>query len=163
MAAEPRNNTLLNDREAPEDRAHQEVQQWARKKINKMGDRLAVLNEIYEKQRQLLAMPETALVAGFERWYSAAETARFFNRTSAWIYDRLSKEKFKYEDGSPIKPRLEGDGPKPRMRFNATIIQEMALSCYRSGTVKWLEFNVILGRLAKAELEGTLYDPETDE
>lgn len=160
MTAEPQ-NTLLS--EAPEDRAHNEVQLWARKKTAKIGDRLAALNDLYQKQCELLALPETSLVAGYERWYSAAETSRFFNRTSAWIYDRLAKGKFKYEDGTPIKPRLEGDGPKPRMRFNPEIIREMALSCYRSGTVKWLELQVIMRRIAESELEGTIYDPDMED
>jgi hypothetical protein len=109
------------------------------------------------------AQSDTSLVSGIKRWYSAAETAKFFARTSAWIYDRLNRGKFTYEDGSPIVPRKVGDGPRPRMRFDSELIREIAQSMYRDGTVKFIELEVILRRLADAEADGTIYDPDLED
>lgn len=144
-------------------RARQESRQCADQKVARTEEALSKLVAISEKRREILALPDSSLVAGIDRWYSAAEAAAFFGRTPAWMYDRLTKEKFRYTDGTPIKPKLDGDGPKPRMRFNLDIIGQIALSMYRSGTVKMKELKVIRRRIQEAEFEEDIYDPDDDD
>lgn len=142
------------------DRARQEADDELKEKEARIRARLAQLAENYERQREIFSLPDASLIGGIERWYSAAETAQFFSRTSAWIYDRLGKKKFRYKDGTPISPVMVGEGPKPRMRFNLHLIREIALSMYRDGTVKLVEMTVILRRIAGAEFEGAIFDPD---
>lgn len=103
------------------------------------------------KIEELAETPDYGLVAGIERWYSVAETARFFERSPQWLYDRLSRKKLVYPDGSPIEPHLVGDGPKPIRRFNLELISAIALCLYRVGTVKMPELKVVMRRIAEAE------------
>lgn len=142
---------------SPQTRASQESQQWSVEKRAQIEARLNELTVSLENQRKILEMPTAMLVAGIERWYSAAETARFFGRTNQWIYERLRNEKFRYKDGTPIRGVTAENG---WARFNLDIIREIALSCYRSGTVKRPELEVILSRLQQAEVGEVLFDPE---
>jgi hypothetical protein len=144
------------------DRARREVDAGLQEKQDRIGARLAALQRNYERQREIFSLPDASLVDGIERWYSAAEAATFFSRTSAWIYDRIGKKKFRYKDGTLITPVMVGDGPKPRMRFNLDIIREIAMSMYRDGTVKINEMNVIMKRIAHAEFEEIAYDPDEE-
>lgn len=160
-------------------RAQLESQKWAKEKRARIESRLSELVGNYERQQQILDMPDSSLVAGIERWYSAAETARFFGRTNQWIYDRLRKEKFRYRDGTFIKPIQFSEkvtfikkdpetGEKEEVteerlgpyRFTLPLILEIAQSCYRDGTVKMNELKVIRRRVAEAEFEEILCDPD---
>jgi hypothetical protein len=142
----------------PQSRARLESQQWAAEKRQRIEDRLTQLLGNYERQKELLDMPESTLMAGIERWYSAAEAARFFNRSNQWIYDRFNKGKFRYRNGEPIVPIYTNiDVKKPRARFTLELIREMALSLHRDGPVKMDELKIIMGRVAAAELGEVLY------
>lgn len=139
-------------------RARLEGQRWALEKRTRIESRLDQLLGNYERQKELLDMQESTLMAGIERWYSAAEAARFFNRSNQWIYDRLNKGKFRYRNGDPIVPIYTNtDGKKPRARFTLELIREMALSLHRDGPVKMDELTVIMSRVAAAELGEVLY------
>jgi hypothetical protein len=162
-------------------RAQLEGQKWAEEKRAGIEARLNELNATYERQQQILSMPDSSLVAGIERWYSASETARFFGRTTQWIYDRLRKEKFRYRDGTPIKPiqfsemvTVTKTDPETGIdekvteehlgpyRFTLPLILEVAQSCYRDGTVKLPELKIIRRRVAEAEFEEILLDPDDE-
>jgi hypothetical protein len=124
-------------------------------------DQLGVAREHY---KALQEMPDSVLVAGVEKWYSAAETARFFSRSNQWLYDRLKKHKFRYANGDEIIPHYEGDAAveRPRARFTLELIKEMAASCYRAGTVKMPELTIILRRVAQAEMGELVTGEEED-
>jgi hypothetical protein len=138
-------------------RAQQEANQWSAEKRAKIEARLQELGTSLELQRELLDRPISSLVAGVERWYSAAETAQFFGRTNQWMYERLRKHKFRYKNGDEIEPIYLDNG---WARFTTAIIREIALSCYRSGTVKRPELEVILARLEQADVGEVLFDLE---
>jgi hypothetical protein len=141
-------------------RAQLEGQKWAEEKRARLEARVNELVATYERQQEILSLPDASLVAGIERWYSAAETARFFGRTNQWIYDRIRKEKFRFRDGTAIKPvQFSEGGP---YRFDLALIQEIAQSCYRSGTVKMPELKLIMRRVAEAEFEEVLFDPDDE-
>lgn len=144
---------------SPQNRAQQEAQRWSAKNRARIESRLKELSVSLERQQEILNTPPALLLAGVERWYSAAETARFFGRTNQWIYDRIRKEKFRYPNGDIIEPIRE-DGPKSPARFTLPLIREIAYSCYRAGTVKWTELEVIITRLHNAEVGEALFDPE---
>lgn len=156
-------NALLESGELDAgERARTESRQWASEKVRRTEESLNKLFAVTERRKEILSLPDATLLAGVERWYSAAEAAAFFARTPAWMYDRLSKGKFTYKDGSPIRPRMVGDGPKPRMRFNIDILSQIALSMQRDGTIKLKELKVIRRRLQEAEFEEDVYDPDND-
>lgn len=146
----------------PDERARRESRQWAEQKVARTEEALNKLVAISERRKEILALPDSSLVAGVERWYSASEAAAFFGRTPAWMYDRLAKGKFTYKDGTPIRPKMVGEGPKPRMRFNLDIIAQIALSMHRDGTVKIKELKVIRRRVQEAEFEEDVYDPDDE-
>ena len=93
--------------------------------------------------------PDLQLVAGIERWYSVAEAAVFFERSTQWLYDRIKKNKLTHQDGTVIQP-IRNSETSP-MRFNKPLIEEIAQSLYRVGTVKMPELKVIYQRLLDAE------------
>lgn len=137
-------------------RAQQEANEWAKANRDKIEARLKELTLSKKRLDALLKMPDSALMAGVERWYSAAETARFFGRTNQWIYDRIANKKFVYTDGTAIEPVLmEGN-----MRFTTELIREIALSMYRRGTVKRPELILILRRVQQAELGEVVLEDE---
>lgn len=138
-------------------RAQQEAAHWSAEKRARIVARLQEISVSLERQKEILDTPSSTQLAGVERWYSAAETARFFGRTSQWIYDRRRKGKFRYVNGSEIEP-IKGDNGWDR--YTLPIIREIALSCYRAGTVKYAELEVILNRLQQAEVGEVLFDPE---
>jgi hypothetical protein len=160
--AEPEANEASISCRIKTEKARSEAEKWAQDRVDRLGAQLAVLQEAYRRKQEILAIPDAGLVAGVERWYSAAEAATFFARTPAWIYDRLAKEKFRYKDGTPIKPVMVGDGPKPRMRFNLELLQSILLSMYRDGTVKIEELKLIKRRIDQGEFDEMLYDPDTE-
>jgi hypothetical protein len=133
---------------------------WNEERKKQVESQVHRILESHDQMRQLSELEAQTILAGIERWYSAAEAARFFSRTSAWIYDRFSKKKFTHRDSTPITPVMVGDGPKPRMRFNLELIREIANSMYRDGTVKMEEYKVILTRIANAQFQEVLLDPE---
>jgi hypothetical protein len=102
--------------------------------------------------REQLKSRATTRLPGVKRWYSPLDTAKFFGRTSTWIYNRLDKKLFTYEDGTPIDVKTVGSGPRPRMRFDLETIKAMAESCYRDGILGGLnELEVIYERVARSE------------
>ena len=118
--------------------------------------------------------PDLQLVAGIERWYSVAEAAVFFERSTQWLYDRIKKNKLTYQDGTVIRPHqnvshVEDEHGQLRpvygsMRFNKPLIEEIAQSLYRVGTVKMPELKIIYQRVRDAELgsfePSAVYDDE---
>jgi hypothetical protein len=148
-----------SETEAADTRARREASDWTAEKRARIEARLEALNVAAERQKELLDMPTATLISGVERWYSAAETARFFGRTNQWIYDRMRLEKFRYKDGTLITPVIAENG---WIRFNLDLVREIALSCYRSGTVKLPELQIILRRIAQAEVGEAVFDPEEE-
>lgn len=146
-------------------RAETEARHWAAEQAEKIRQRLAELEVAHKYAEELMTMSDAALLTGVERWYSAPEAARFFSRSSQWIYDRLKKHKFRYTDGTEIIPIYDGDPDvvRPRARFNLELIREMALSCYRSGTVKYPELQVIFRRVAQAALGEAIFEDEEED
>lgn len=132
----------------------------ARRKNDNIERRLQQLLEVTEKRREILSLPDSDIVVGVEQWYSVSEAARFFSRTPAWLYEGLKKGRFTYADGSPIHPRMVGGGPKPRRRFNLPLIQEIAFSMHRDGTLKMLELRQVMRRIAMAELSEVIAEDE---
>lgn len=143
-------------------RAQQEATTRASEKRERIVARLKELNVSKKRMVAIMEMPDATLMAGVERWYSAAETARFFSRSNQWLYERLKKHKFRYANGDEIKPFMVKGGKRDRARFTLDIIREMALSCYRNGTVKDPELKMILRRVAQAEVGEVIFDPEED-
>lgn len=126
--------------------------------------RLAELGVALELTEQLMNKSSSVMLSGVDRWYSASEAARFFNRSPAWIYDRLARKKFHYANGEEIAPHYDGDPnvKRPRARFNLELIREIALSCYRSGTVKYEELELIMTRVGRATIGEVIFEePET--
>lgn len=146
-------------------RARQEADHWAAEVSRRIEQRMETLGVAAEHLKALQEMPDSVLVAGVEKWYSAAETARFFSRSNQWLYDRLKKHKFRYADGTEIQPHYEGDPivERPRARFTLELIKEMAASCYRAGTVKMDELTLILRRVAQAEMGEIITGDEEDQ
>lgn len=97
------------------------------------------------------------LVAGIERWYSTAEAAAFFDRTSQWLYDRWKRGKLTMPDGSPIFVHRIGTGPRATRRYTLDTVSEIAQSLYRDGTIKMPELKLVMRRIVEAR-EG-LFDP----
>ena len=135
----------------------------AQRKNEAIEQRLQQLLEITEKRREILSLPDSDIVVGVERWYSVSETARFFNRTPTWLYEALKKQRFRTLDGSPVLPRMVGEGPKPRRRFNLEVIREIAFSMYRDGTLKMLELRQVMKRVAVAEFSEVIREEQVDE
>lgn len=102
-------------------------------------------------------LSDRELVAGIERWYSTAEAAAFFDRSSQWLYDRWKKGKLTLADGSPIPVHRIGDGPRATRRYTLDTIAEIAQSLYRAGTLKMPELKIVLRRVLEAR-EGH-FDP----
>lgn len=116
-------------------------------------------------QEELSLTPDYQLVAGIERWYSAAEAAVFFGRSTQWLYDRIKKGKLTYPDGSLIKPlqaatEAGGKTAYGPMRFQLHLIREIAQCLYRAGTVKMPELKIIMRRVAEAEYG--FFDPDAE-
>ena len=143
--------SLSNGHTSPEERARAENLSFIDDKTARLLTRLQAFSKTLERQVELQSLPDEALIAGIEKWYSAAEVAEFFGRSNQWIYDRFKKGKFTYKDGTPIIPVLTGGPKKPRMRFNLDIIKALADSCYRDGIVKRPELQLIMKRVAVSE------------
>lgn len=127
---------------------------------DQLEDKVKDLLEFHQKKKDLYSLPDASLVAGVKRWFSARETAKFFGRSSTWIYNRIDKNLFTDEKGIPLEFKTVGEGPRPRMRFDLEVIREMALSCYRDGIVGIDELKVIYRRLAESEFEEKLDEPD---
>lgn len=142
----------------------------AAQRLEQIEARLAQMLNDVGKRKELLDQPPSVLLEGVERWYSAVEASRFFNRSNQWMYDNLKDGRFKYADGSAIIPHYDvpkvfnektGKWNRPPARFNLALIKDIALSCYRSGFVKYDELKVILRRVAQAEVgEVILFDED---
>jgi|SRR6516225_157171 len=158
MESAETNGSIVTESPPTQVRARQEPL----KRLDDRVARLDELSEVLDRQRELLSQDNSGLMAGVERWYSTVEAARFFNRTNQWLYVRFRQQKFRYRDGTPIEPIMVGDGPRPRRRYTLPLIREIALSCYRDGTVKYAELQVILQRIIDADTDETLSVPETE-
>lgn len=123
-------------------------------------DKIKEWVELEEKRKEIYSRPDAHLVAGVKRWYSAREAARFFGRSSTWIYNRIAEKKFTDEHGAPLQFKQVGDGPRPRMRFNLEILKEMALSGHRDGLWGIDELKAIFKRMAMSEYEEKLPEPD---
>jgi hypothetical protein len=129
--------------------------QVAAKRLKLIQARLNEMLGDLDRRKELLDRPSSVLLEGVERWYSATEAARFFGRSNQWMYENLKSGRFKYANGDPIVPHYDvpkTESNRPPARFNLTLIKDVALSCYRSGFVKYDELKVILHRIAQAEV-----------
>jgi hypothetical protein len=151
MSKTPVDQSLSNGHTPPEERARAENVSFVDEKTARLLARFQQFSKTLERQVELQALPDEALIAGIERWYSAAEVADFFGRSNQWIYDRFKKGKFTYRNGDPIIPVMTGGPKKPRMRFNLDLIKALADSCYRDGIVKRPELQLIMKRVAVSE------------
>jgi hypothetical protein len=148
---------VIEEAAAPKgSRAQQEANHWVAANRAKIEARLEQLELSKARLDAIIGMSDSALVAGVERWYSGAETARFFGRTSSWIYERIANKKFTHTDGTLVEPVLV-DGT---MRFTLDIIREIALSMYRRGTIKMPELQLVLRRITQAEVGEVVFEDE---
>jgi hypothetical protein len=152
--------TAVNGHTSPQVRAQSDIRSYAQEKSARVEERLNQLTSDFERYKLLSEMPDEALIAGIEKWYSAAEVAEFFGRSNQWIYDRFKKQKFTYRDGTLIVPMMTGGPKKPRMRFNLELIRALVDSCYRDGIVKHKELKVIMRRVAVSEFDEVVLDNE---
>ena len=90
----------------------------------------------------------TKMLSGVERFYSTSEAAKFFGKSTQWLYWGMRNNIFTYENGSPIVPHQIGKGG--RRRFTLHVITEIALSCRRRGNLKESDLKDILIRVARA-------------
>ena len=143
-------------------RARQENKGRINAKTEQIKARLAELSAAAQLAEQLDSLTASSLLSGVDRWYSAPEVARlFFNRSPAWIYDRLSQKKFRYPNGEEITPHFDDpDSKRPRARFDLELVKEIALSCYRSGTVKYEELELIMSRVARAKIGEVIFEDQ---
>lgn len=121
--------------------------------IGEYGDGAGTWN-VPEPPLEPVVFPE-----GDERFYSTRETAElFFGKSTQWLHwGSKSKGKngqpvvpvFTYKDGTAIEPVYVGKGRI--RRYSLPIIREMALACYRRGTLKEPELAQVLARIKKAE------------
>lgn len=99
-----------------------------------------------------------------QKYYSTAEVAQqFFGKSTQWLHWG-SKDKgkdgkpvtpvFVYADGRLIEPLYVGKGR--HRRYTLPIIREMALACYRRGSLKEAGLREVLGRIEAAERSSLL-------
>lgn len=89
------------------------------------------------------------LLDGVEKVYSTCQAARFFGRSTQWIYWGLRNGIFVYKDGTPIQP--ERIGSNGRRRYTLPILREIALSVYRRGNMNEDELQAVMAKILIAE------------
>lgn len=86
-----------------------------------------------------------------ERYYSTGEVARFFGKSTQWVYRAMRSGVFTRPDGTPIEPvRIGGNG---RRRFSLPVLRDMARACHRRGLLDEDELLTLLAVLSRAEAE----------
>ena len=76
------------------------------------------------------SLPPADVAVG-EKFYSTGEVARFFGKSTQWVYWGMREGVFTYPDGSVIEPiRI---GKSGRRRFTIAVMCDMARACYRRG------------------------------
>jgi hypothetical protein len=115
----------------------------------------------WAKDRQFT---QDSLLEGVEKIYSTTGAAKFFGRSTQWIYWGLRKDPktgeqiFTYKNGEPIRP--ERVGKMGKRRFSLPIIREIALSCFRRGQFTEEELEQIMARILVAEFGRKAFAPE---
>lgn len=92
--------------------------------------------------------PAEDVVVG-ERFYSTGEVARFFGKSTQWVYWGMRSGVFVHSDGAVIEPIRIGRGG--RRRFTIPMLREMARACYRRGILAEDELLDLLGVLAREQ------------
>lgn len=104
------------------------------------------------------------LLEGVEKVYSTTGAAKFFGRSTQWIYWGLREDPetgqqiFTYKNGEPIRP--ERVGKMGKRRFSLPIIREIALSCFRRGQFTEQELEQIMARILISEFGQKAFAPE---
>lgn len=107
---------------------------------------LRMAAEIPAPRRRRPVAPESG-----ERYYSTAEVARFFGKSTHWVYRAMRSGVFADADGTPIEPVRVG--PNGRRRFSLPVLREMARACHRRGILGEDELLTLLAVLSRAEGE----------
>jgi len=107
---------------------------------------LRMAAEIPAPRRRRPVAPESG-----ERYYSTGEVARFFGRSTQWVYRAMRSGVFTDADGRPIEPVRVG--PNGRRRFSLPVLREMARACHRRGILGEDELLTLLAVLSRAEAE----------
>ena len=127
-----------------------------------MDQAQGVLDPLFSDTQHPVESPVAPVVfpEGDERFYSTSEVAElFFRKSTQWLHwGSKAKGKngkpvvsvFTYKNGEPIEPVYVGKGRI--RRYSLPIIHEMALACYRRGTLKEEELERVLARIKKAEM-----------
>jgi hypothetical protein len=98
------------------------------------------------------------VLAGMDKVYNTEDAAAFFpgksgrdgkSKSDQWMYWGLRNKIFIHSDGTPIEPTQIGKGK--RRRFTLSIIEEIALSCYRRGNLKEEELKEVFRRILLAK------------
>lgn len=107
---------------------------------------------------ELFSERSDQVLAGMDKVYNTEDAAAFFpgksgkdgkSKSDQWMYWGLRNNIFIYPDGTPIEPKQIGKGK--RRRFTLSIIEEIALSCYRRGNLKEEELKEVFRRILLAK------------
>src|SRR5947209_14621762 len=137
--AEWEGDGLAVDPQTPQEIRDEVTQQW---------------NE-YKEWAKGREFPSDSLLEGVEKIYSTTGAAKFFGRSTQWIYwglredPKTGEQIFTYKNGEPIKP--ERVGKMGKRRFSLPIIREIALSCFRRGQFTEEELEKIMAKILIAE------------
>jgi hypothetical protein len=139
---------LAVDPQTPQDIRDEVARQW---------------NEYREwaKDRQFT---QDSLLEGVEKIYSTTGAAKFFGRSTQWIYwglredPKTGEQIFTFKNGEPIRP--ERVGKMGKRRFSLPIIREIALSCFRRGQFTEEELEATMARILIAEFGRKAFSAE---
>lgn len=104
---------------------------------------------------------EPVLKPQVDKVYSSAEVAKFFGKSTQWLYWGMRTKDpkgnpvepvFVYEDGTPIVSTHQV-GKGKRRRFELPAIEEMAYACYRRGNLKENDLKKVLDKIAAARAD----------
>lgn len=95
------------------------------------------------------ALAQQASRATEEEYFSTAQAALCFGKSTAWVSRGLREKTFRYADGSEVEPIRVGKGG--RRRFTVPMLRAMAWSAYRRGTLTAQQLQGVLAELSRSE------------
>jgi hypothetical protein len=96
------------------------------------------------------ADPTTVIAAlGLEPVYSAKAASRLLGRSYSWLDQRLRAGEFTLRDGTTVQPLRTPGGYR---RFSLPMLEDIAVSGYRSGWFSMDELEFAIGELLTAGL-----------
>jgi hypothetical protein len=124
------------------------------------------MNESWEQWRSAAQQGKfdvDILLHGVDKVYSTAQAAKFFGRSTQWIYWGLRKDAttgeqvFSYKNGDPILP--ERVGKMGKRRFTLPLIREIALASHRRGNLTERELEEVMAKILLAEFGEKAFAP----